>query len=82
MQTATLCGSLKTNETIPFVIYLLKFMNESYNQSFSSLFSVTNVGFNFARYSMFKDVTSTAGLCVCVCVCVCVYIPVRIFLEN
>jgi len=37
MQTAVLCGSLETNGTIPFVIYLVRFKNGFHQRSFFCL---------------------------------------------
>jgi len=37
MQTAVLCGSLETNGTIPFVIYLVKFKKGTHQRSFFCL---------------------------------------------
>jgi hypothetical protein len=37
MQTVVLCGSLPTNGTIPFVIYLVRFKNGSQQRSFFCL---------------------------------------------
>ena len=50
MQTAVLCGSLETNGTIPFVIYLVRFKNGSHQRSF---FCLLNEG---------KDTSSTVWL--------------------
>jgi len=42
MQTAALCGSLETNGTIPFVIYLIRFKNGSQQRSFFGLLNGGN----------------------------------------
>jgi hypothetical protein len=50
MRTAVLCGSLETNGTIPFAIYLVRFKNRSHQRSF---FCLLNEG---------KDTISTIWL--------------------